>query len=197
MTTTPLIYLASKSPRRRELLAQIGVPFEIIDVDVDESRRKSEAPDDYVCRLALEKARRGWDSLDEQKRAPVLGADTVVVIDQNILGKPADTTEAELMLSRLSGHTHDVLTAVTLVNDRQRTRLSRSRVTFRSISKTERNAYCGSGEVLDKAGAYAIQGRAAAFVSRLEGSYSGVVGLPLFETAELLSKIGFTVVNAD
>lgn len=193
MTARPFIYLASKSPRRRQLLEQIGVRFQAIDVEVDESIRKREAPDDYVCRLAMEKARRGLLAISEPVRAPVLGADTVVVIDGEILGKPSDTEAADTMLARLSGHTHEVLTAVTLANDKQRTRLSRSQVTLRALSRAERKAYCATGEPLDKAGAYAIQGYGAAFVQKIEGSYSGVMGLPLFETAELLSKVGINV----
>lgn len=193
MSDHPFIYLASKSPRRRQLLEQFGVPYRVVEVNVDESHRKGEAPDDYVCRLALEKARHGWIALDETVRAPVLGADTVVVIDGEILGQPADAKTAGNMLARLSGHTHEVLTAVTLVNEKQRTRLSRSLVTLRSLTPAERAAYCATGEPLDKAGAYAIQGRGAAFVQKLEGSYSGVMGLPLYETAELLSKVGIHV----
>lgn len=197
MSPHPFIYLASRSPRRRLLLEQIGVRYRTLEVDIDESRRKGEAPDDYVCRLALEKARRGWNALGEEVRAPVLGADTAVVIDGEILGKPADARSAGNMLARLSGHTHEVLTAVTLANEKQRTRLSRSLVTMRTLSRSEREAYCATGEPLDKAGAYAIQGHGAAIVQRLEGSYSGVMGLPLYETAELLSKAGIHVFDTD
>jgi septum formation protein len=189
----PFIYLASRSPRRRQLLEQIGVRYQTLDVDIDESRRKGEAPYDYVCRLAQEKAGRGWAILDAAVRAPVLGADTVVVVDDEILGKPADVAAAETMLARLSGHTHEVLTAVTLANEKQRTRLSRSLVTLRSSTPSERAAYCTTGEPLDKAGAYAIQGLGAVFVEKLDGSFSGVMGLPLFETAELLSGVGIHV----
>lgn len=193
MSPHPFIYLASRSPRRHRLLGQLGVNFKSVDVDVDESSRRGEAPDDYVCRLSLEKAKLGWTALAEKDRAPVLGADTVVVIDGEILGKPADAKAAENMLARLSGHTHEVLTAVTLTSDKQRTRLNRSLVTLRSLSSSERAAYCATGEPLDKAGAYAIQGLGAVFVQKLEGSYSGVMGLPLYETAELLSKVGIRV----
>ena len=195
MPSGSYIYLASKSPRRRHLLEQIGVPFETVDVNVDETRRKGESPDDYVCRMALEKARSGLRALDEAKSAPVLGADTVVVIDGEILGKPTDAAPAATMLARLSGHTHEVLTAVTLAADKPRTRLSRSLVTMRSINRQEREAYCATGEPLDKAGAYAIQGLGAVFIAKLEGSYSGVMGLPLYETAELLSKAGLHVIR--
>ena len=162
MTSLPFIYLASQSPRRRELLQQIGIRFRSVEVDVDESRAKDESPQDYVLRIAEEKAVSGWKSLSAEDRAPVLGADTVVVIDKNILGKPADRNEAGDMLTKLSGRTHEVLSSVCLTNGAPVSRLSRSFVTFRSISDAERTAYCAMSEPLDKAGAYAIQGRAAA-----------------------------------
>ena len=187
------IYLASRSPRRRELLEQIGVRFRLLEVDVDESRQDGESARDYVHRLAEQKAAAGWRSLSAADRAPVLGADTVVVIDGEILGKPADPVDANRMLIRLSGRTHQVLSAVCVNDGTPRTRLSRSRVTFRPIDDAERAAYCASAEPLDKAGAYGIQGRAAVFVSALEGSYSGVMGLPLYETAALLSELGIAV----
>jgi septum formation protein len=162
----------------------------MIEVDVDESRTKDEPPQDYVLRLAEEKAARGWNSLADADRAPVLGADTAVVIDGEILGKPEDSMAAGAMLARLSGRTHEVLSAVCVSDGAPRSRTSRSLVTFRAIGDAERAAYCATSEPLDKAGGYAIQGLAAVFVSRLEGSYSGVMGLPLFETAELLSELG-------
>lgn len=190
LSDKPFIFLASQSPRRRDLLEQIGVAFRILKVNVDESRRQNEAPRDYVLRVAGEKAARGWEALAGDERAPVLAADTVVLIDEEILGKPADAEDAADMLRRLSSRTHEVLSAVCLMDGTARARLNRSLVTFRSIGDAERSAYCATGEPLDKAGAYAIQGRAAAFVSRLDGSYSGVMGLPLFETAALLSVIG-------
>ncbi len=170
--------------------------FRPLQVNVDESRRKDESPRDYVNRLAEEKAMAGWTSLGESERAPVLGADTVVVIDGEILGKPADASDASDMLAKLSGRTHEVLSAVCLSNGTPRTRINISRVTFRALSDAERSAYCASPEPLDKAGAYAIQGRASVFVSSLEGSYSGVMGLPLYETAALLSEIGIEVLAA-
>jgi septum formation protein len=194
LNSTNFIYLASQSPRRQALLAQIGVEFRPISVSVDETPLTGEAPADYARRLALEKARQGWTALGATQRAPVLGADTVVVVEGVILGKPLDAGQAGEMLARLSGRTHEVLTAVALVDDEERSRLNRSRVTFRELSERERSAYAEHPEPLGKAGGYAVQGRAAAFISNLEGSYSGVMGLPLFETAALLSKTGIHVV---
>ncbi len=193
MTPPPFIYLASRSPRRRELLEQIGVSFRLLEVEVDETRADGESPQDYVLRLSEEKAVSGWKSLAAAERAPVLGADTAVVIGGEILGKPAGPEDANRMLARLSGRTHEVLSAVCINDGTPRTLLSQSRVTFRPISESERAVYCASAEPLDKAGAYGIQGRAAVFVSALEGSYSGVMGLPLYETAALLSELGIEV----
>lgn len=190
------IYLASSSPRRRTLLEQIGVRYQTLAVDVDEGAHLHETPEMYVLRLALEKARAGWQSLAPQARYPVLGADTAVVVDGEVLGKPHDREHALAMLARISGRDHQVLTAVALVDDeRQAARLSVSTVTFRTITAAEREAYWDSGEPLDKAGGYAIQGRAAVFISRLEGSFSGVMGLPLYETAELLGEFGVDIVG--
>jgi len=187
----PTLYLASQSPRRRELLAQIGLRFEVVPVEVDETPRPGEAPADLVQRLALEKAVAGLARLPGGARGPVLGADTEVVIDGQVLGKPRDEEDAGAMLARLSGRSHHVLSAVALaVPDRQAVRLSLSTVWFRHTTSGERQAYCATGEPLDKAGAYAIQGLAAVFIPRVEGSYSGVMGLPLFETAELLRELG-------
>ena len=186
----PLI-LASTSPRRRELLAQLGVLFEVIAVDVDESCRAGEAPEDYVLRIARDKARAGVRAA--RRSAPlVLGADTVVVIDGEILQKPAGRDGALAMLARLSGRTHRVLSGVALAGRCEDARMSDSEVTFREIGARERSAYWETGEPVDKAGGYAIQGLGAAFVRRLQGSYSGVVGLPLYETAEMLARCGFT-----
>ena len=188
---TDFVYLASESPRRRELLQQIGVPFRVVGAAVDESVRSGEAPAAYVARLAAAKADVGWERNRGAIDGPVLAADTSVVLDAKILGKPADREDAEAMLRQLSGRTHEVLTAVALrtVNG-LRSRLSRSEVTFRRIAAAEARAYWETGEPCDKAGAYAIQGRAAVFIAELRGSYSGVMGLPLFETAELLSEAG-------
>jgi septum formation protein len=193
MHPLPQLYLASQSPRRRELLAQIGVVFEVLAVDVDETLDSGEDAGTYVRRVALEKARAGWRGLADGRRRPVLGADTAVVCGPDILGKPRDRTHALDMLQRLSGRTHSVLSAVALVADRTAVRVQSSRVTFRTLHPDECAAYWDTGEPLDKAGAYAIQGRAAIFVSRIEGSYSGVMGLPLFETAALLQEAGIGV----
>lgn len=188
---TDFIYLASGSPRRRELLQQIGVPFRVVAAAVDEAVLPGEEPLAYVTRLAAAKADMGWGRNRDATDGAVLAADTAVVLDGKILGKPADGEDAEGMLRQLSGRTHEVLTAVALRTAKGlKSRISRSEVTFRSIAAGEARAYWESGEPADKAGAYAIQGRAAVFVAELRGSYSGVVGLPLFETAELLREAG-------
>jgi septum formation protein len=185
------IYLASASPRRRELLAQLGLEFEVVPVDVDESLSAGEAGVDYVQRLAGEKSRAAWSQKGGHGRA-VLAADTAVVIDGLILGKPADESDAMRMLTQLSDRTHEVLTAVSVRDDsREVTELSCSSVTFREITHAEIGAYWRSGEPADKAGAYAIQGMGAMFIENLSGSYSGVMGLPLFETARLLNLFGY------
>ncbi len=185
----PDIYLASASPRRRELLAQLGVRYALVAAGVDESRREGESPEMYVLRLAREKAQAGFLALGDRPPRPVLGADTVVVDGDAVLGKPRDPEHAVAMLTRLGGRTHNVLTAVALVDgEREASRLSVSHVTFRPIDEAEARRYWATGEPADKAGGYAIQGRAAAFIERLEGSYSGVMGLPLFETAQLLDE---------
>ena len=185
------IYLASESPRRRELLQQIGVPFRVLEAAVDESVLKGESCEAYVTRLAAAKVDAGWESNPEVHRAPVLAADTAVVLDGRILGKPTDRPDGEGMLRQLSGRTHVVLTAVALrTAGGRRAKLSRSEVTFRALAEQEIRAYWESGEPSDKAGGYAIQGRAAVFISELRGSFSGVMGLPLFETAELLRDAG-------
>ncbi len=187
------VYLASASPRRRQLLSQIGVPFQALSVEVDESLAAGEAPERYVVRLAEAKAMAGRMLRDPagDRHRPVLGADTAVVVDGTILGKPADCADAERMLRLLSARTHEVLTAVALSTDgKVCSRLSRSEVTFREIMPREARDYWNTGESRDKAGAYAIQGYGAVFVSGLRGSYSGVMGLPLFETAEMLFAAG-------
>ena len=190
------IYLASRSPRRRTLLEQIGVAHECLIVDVDERFGEGEAPSDYVMRLATDKARAGWDSPSRKRPEPVLGADTAVVLDGAILGKPADDRQAGAMLASLSGRAHEVFTAVALVRgDTVCTEVSRSRVWLRAVQDWELRAYLATGEARDKAGGYAIQGRAAVFVNRLEGSYSGVMGLPLCETAGLLRRLGIDVLG--
>lgn len=184
-----LLHLASASPRRRELLLQIGVPHVRVAAPIDESVLPGEAPDVYVERLARAKAAAGLAMLDGQ--GCVLGADTAVVLDGRILGKPADRADALEMLAALSGRSHEVLTAVALADaGRCAARVVRSIVHFRSLSPGEAEAYWSSGEPQDKAGGYAIQGLAAIFVERMEGSYSAVVGLPLAETAALLAEFG-------
>ena len=195
MRNTAVICLASRSPRRRELLHQIGVDFDVIDVDVDEQRGPQESAEAFVARVALDKARAGRSALPAGSPMPVLGADTAVVIDDEVLGKPRDGADAARMLSLLSGRTHRVLTAVALVAGRETVCVSTSNVTFRTLGDAECAAYWASGEPADKAGAYAIQGLAAVFISRLEGSYSGVMGLPLYETATLLQESGITVIK--
>jgi septum formation protein len=190
------VYLASASPRRSELLRQIGVPFEARPAEILESQAPGEAPDALVLRLAAEKADAVWRRVPVDERRPVLAADTAVVLDERVLGKPVDEAEAEAMLAALSGRTHRVLTAVALrYGDTAETLLSSSEVTFRATTREERAAYCRGGEPLDKAGGYGIQGRAAVFVEHLAGSYSGVVGLPLFETAALLARCGVALWN--
>jgi len=194
------VYLASRSPRRRELLAQIGVRFHLLlfrsrpgeDPDVDERPLGNEAPDSYVERLARAKADAGWRRMVQRNlpHAPVLAADTTVALEGRIYGKPADRDEAAEMLAQLAGRTHEVLTAVALKQDDWlESALSRSAVRFKTLSAREIEQYLASGEADDKAGAYAIQGRAARFIVELRGSYSGVMGLPLYETAELLERL--------
>lgn len=183
-----LVRLASASPRRAELLRQIGIGFEQSAVNVPEVPRPDEAPEVFVLRLALAKARAG---VEQGGGLPVLGADTVVVVDEQILGKPRDREDGLAMLARLAGREHQVYTGVALVDSEQElTRLSVSNVEFDQLNAAQLAAYWASGEPADKAGAYAIQGLGACFVRRLEGSYSGVMGLPLYETAELLRAFG-------
>jgi septum formation protein len=190
------VYLASGSPRRRELLQQIGVAFRVIGAAVDETALPAEAPADYVSRLAEAKAQAGWQGLPQTAAAPVLAADTAVVLDGRILGKPRDRQDAESMLTALSGRTHQVLTAVALRHaDSCQVKVSDSLVTFRQLSPPEVSAYWDTEEPRDKAGAYAIQGVAAIFIADLRGSYSGVMGLPLFETAQLLASAGIVALG--
>ncbi|WP_434679751.1 septum formation inhibitor Maf [Pseudomonas sp. R1-18] len=189
----PTLYLASGSPRRRELLTQIGVPFTTLSAQIDETPIDNETPTAYVERLARGKAEAGLALLAPGEHACVLGADTAVVLDGRILGKPLDRDDALAMLADLSGREHEVLTAIAIIDQqRSETRVVSSRVRFRQIPQGEATAYWASGEPCDKAGGYAIQGLAAVFVEALQGSYSGVVGLPLCETAELLGRFGIT-----
>jgi septum formation protein len=195
------IYLASRSPRRRELLAQIGVRFHLLlfrdkpetDAELDEAPLAGEAPEAYVERVARAKALAGWKRLEQRNlpRAAVLAADTTVALDGRILGKPADRREAAAMLAELSGRRHQVLTAVAVKHEAQfESVLSVSDVEFKPLSADEIRQYCATGECDDKAGAYAIQGRAAQFIVELRGSFSGVMGLPLYETVQLLERMG-------
>src|SRR5262252_8091189 len=191
------IYLASASPRRSELLRQIGVQFKVRTAEIPEVRADGERPDTYVRRLATEKAEAVWARVAVAAPRPVLAADTAVELGGRLFGKPANAAEAEEMLVALSGRTHRVLTAVVLrCDESSETLLSESEVRFRSTTPEERAAYCRSSEPLDKAGGYGIQGRAAMFVEHLAGSYSGVVGLPLFETAALLVRCGVALWGA-
>jgi len=188
---SPRLWLASRSPRRRELLAQIGVAVECLAVELDESVRPGESPEEYVARLALAKARAGYAQVP---RGPVLGSDTTVVCDGRILGKPADEADCVAMLMQLSGRTHQVLTAVALVEgEREALRTVTTEVLFRPLSEAECRRYWRTGEPQDKAGGYGIQGLAAVFVERIVGSYSSVVGLPLQETAALLAEFGIPI----
>jgi len=187
------LFLASQSPRRRELLRQIGFDFDVLDVDVPERREPGETPADYVSRVAREKAGAGLLQVAAVPGAIVIGADTEVVLDDDVFGKPADATDALAMLRRLSGRAHEVLSAVWCISaSREEHALSISTVEFAALSDAEIMAYVGTGEAFGKAGAYAIQGRAAAFISRLGGSHSAVMGLPLHETALLLRRLGAT-----
>jgi septum formation protein len=183
------IYLASASPRRSELLRQIGVRFTVRAAAIAEDRIYGETAEAYVVRLAAAKSDAVWTAVADSQ--PVLGADTAVVLGRELLGKPESAAEAVAMLERLSGRTHRVLTAVAVRHsDGVETRLSTSEVRFRATTPAERRAYCATGEPFDKAGGYGIQGHAAVFVEELNGSYSGVAGLPLFETAALLARCG-------
>lgn len=185
------LFLASASPRRRELLAQIAVPCVTQIASIDETPLPAEPAAVYVERLALEKARAGLRALGERTDAVVLGADTAVVLDGRILGKPADFAESREMLLSLSGRSHQVMTAVALVGaGRESSRVVTSEVSFRTLGEAEIEAYWASGEPCDKAGSYGIQGLAAVFVNHMQGSYSAVVGLPLCETAEMLGQFG-------
>ncbi len=189
-----MIYLASSSPRRAELLCQIGVRFQILDVEVDESRNTTESAQQYVSRMAETKARAGTSLVSVN--VPVIAADTIIAIDGKILGKPDDASHCGEILTQLSGRQHQVLSAVALSYEGEiKLRISQNRVSFRQLEATEIEIYCISQEPLDKAGAYAIQGRAAIFIDHLEGSYSSVMGLPLFETAELLKQAGIAVLE--
>ena len=202
--SAPAVYLASKSPRREELLRQLGIEFVSLRLreapgrerDIAEEARHAEPAHHYVERIARTKAAMGWQKMLQRglSHRPVLGADTEVVLDGAIFGKPSDAADAARMLALLSSRTHQVLTAVALCWEQQTTvEISTSAVTFRDIPHEEIERYVATGEPFDKAGAYAIQGRAASWLSRIEGSYSGIMGLPLYETAQALARLGFPV----
>jgi septum formation protein len=186
---TARVILASASPRRRELLDQIGVGYDVFPVDLDETPFPNESAQDYVCRIASEKSA-ACLALYKDLNRPVLAADTAVVLNGLIMGKPRDREDALAMLGELSGKTHQVYSAVSLRGNQHVQALSITEVTFRTLTEREMLAYWHSGEPLDKAGGYAIQGLGSVFVKSIQGSFSGVMGLPLFETAELLSQQG-------
>jgi septum formation protein len=189
-----MLHLASQSPRRRQLLEQLGLDFGLVDVQVPEVRAPGEPAEDYVSRVAREKAGAGLLQLSGAPQAVVLGADTEVVLDDEVFGKPADADEAASMLRRLSGRVHRAITVVWLVSAaREAHAVSVSEVQFAPLDEAAIAAYIASGEPFGRAGAYAIQGRAAAFIPRLSGSFSGVMGLPLYETASLLGQFGIRV----
>ncbi|HEY0199286.1 MAG TPA: Maf family protein [Rhodanobacter sp.] len=186
-----MLYLASQSPRRRQLLEQLGVDFIVVDVDVPEQREPNESPQDYVSRVARDKAQAGRLGIADRHDAIVLGADTEVVLDDEVFGKPRDADDATAMLRRLSGRTHAVISVVWLVGATcEQCAVSLSQVRFAELDETTIASYVATGEPFGKAGAYAIQGRGGALVEHLEGSYSGVMGLPVFETAQLLRGFG-------
>ena len=187
----PKVYLASDSPRRSELLTQIGVSFDKLSMGVDETRLENEYPLAYVKRIAQAKAQAGWNSLAEGEKRLVIGADTAVVIGQDVLGKPKNQVEAKTMIQRLSDSQHEVLTAVCLRDEVQfRTKVSHNKVTVGAMTEAEIDWYIATGEGTDKAGSYAVQGLAALFIKQIVGSYSGIMGLPLRETMELLTEVG-------
>jgi len=198
------IYLASKSPRRRELLRQVGIEFDLLSlrndpargIDVPEDVFDGELAQDYVVRVALEKGAFAWQVLQQRRQPlrPVLTADTTVTIDGDILGKPGDLAEARAMLEQLSGRTHQVLTTVAVhYTDMAEHVTQVSNVRFAKLTAQQIAAYCATSEPYDKAGGYGIQGLAALFIEHIEGSHSGIMGLPIFETAVLLRKAGFQV----
>ncbi len=194
MANEATICLGSASPRRHELLTGIGVKHVVRSADIDETPLSGESAEVYVLRMALNKARVVQGRLAPSECMPVLGSDTVVVIDGEILGKPENKAHGLAMLRRLSGRSHQVLTAIAMVDGaREESRLSVNHVRFRHLTNTECLAYWQTGEPADKAGAYGIQGYAACFIERLEGSFSAVMGLPLFETAQLLQEFELNI----
>ena len=186
-----MLYLASKSPRRAELLARLGLDFGVLDLDIPEHRQPNEPAEEYVRRVAREKAGAGLLTVMSVPHALVLGSDTEVILDDEVFGKPRYAADAAAMLRRLSGRTHQAVTAVSLVNaGREAQAVSVSEVSFAELGEDEIAAYVATGQADGKAGAYGIQGAAERFVRHLSGSYSGVMGLPLFETSRLLKSFG-------
>jgi len=189
-----MLYLASQSPRRAELLTRLGLTFGRIDLDIPEHRQPGEPATDYVRRVAREKAGAGLLKVVATPGAVVLGADTEVILDDEVFGKPMDAADAAAMLRRLSGRTHQAVSAVSVVSaQREAQALVVTEVSFAELGEDDIAAYVASGEAMGKAGAYGIQGRAAAYVEHLSGSYSGIMGLPMYETAQLLRAAGFAV----
>jgi septum formation protein len=198
------IFLASRSPRRRTLIEQLGLRYQIVDVQVDEQHHDGESPTDYVARLALEKARRGWQQI-AAPAVPVVGADTCIVLNGRIVGKPEDKAHGIALLKQYSGATHEVVSGVAMVGTvgntpqgapQEQVKVNISRVTFRQLTDQECERYWETQEPLDKAGGYAIQGKAAGFISNIEGSYSGIMGLPLYEFVELMSAFAIQWLDA-
>ena len=191
MSTSAQIILASASPRRRELLEQIGVSAIVQSVDIDESKKQGESVLTYVQRLAAEKARTGSEIIENKSQLPVLGSDTIIEFGDSILGKPVDRQQAKEMLRLLSGKKHTVHTSVAIVTVREMfMATSSTQVQFKVLAEEEMDCYLATGEADDKAGSYAIQGRAAQFINNINGSFSGVMGLPLYETVQLLKRCG-------
>ncbi|MFV2003858.1 MAG: nucleoside triphosphate pyrophosphatase [Gammaproteobacteria bacterium] len=191
MSSVTQIILASASPRRRELLEQIGVNVVVQAVDIDESQQQDESVLVYVQRLAMEKASCGFDTIANQKKLPVLGSDTIVEVEGEVLGKPENRQQAKIMLQLLSGKLHTVHTSVAIVTEDARIiETSSSQVQFKVLEEHEIDSYLATGEADDKAGSYAIQGIAAQFIININGSFSGVMGLPLYETVLLLNRCG-------
>jgi septum formation protein len=184
------IYLASRSPRRRELLQQIGVDFAVISADIDESVQAGEAPRQYVERIAIEKAQAGLSKLNGKEKRPILAADTAVIVDGQIFGKPVNDDDARRMLKQLSAKSHQVMTAVALAyNGTIEQATSVSEVRFAQLSEADIDWYLATGEGQDKAGSYAVQGLGALFIEEIKGSYSGIMGLPVRETGQLLKQM--------
>ncbi|CAM3883236.1 Maf family protein [Avibacterium gallinarum] len=199
--SNPQLYLASQSPRRLQLLQQLGLCVATFNADIDETPKINELPADYVARMAGEKNHAARQALQNQPNflphLPILSADTIVVCDQQILGKPQTTLHAQQMLEQLSARTHQVLTAVCVsLLDQKHSLVQTSQVTFNPLKEQEISAYIRTGEPMDKAGAYGIQGMGGIFISHIEGSFSGVMGLPVFETAELLRQVGVDLLGS-